>query len=91
MAMEDQELRSDAIKRVEQRRAFPKQAAMFVAIIAVLWIIWAATGAGFVWPVFPMAGLLIALGAGAYAAYGRPKPITEDDIQREIDRSRGSG
>lgn len=88
--MADDELRSDAIQRVKQRRAFPKQAAMFVAIMAVLWVIWAVTGAGFVWPVFPMIGLLIALGAGAYAAYGRPKPITEDEIQREIDRSGGS-
>jgi fatty acid desaturase len=88
--VDDQELRSAAVKRVEKRRAFPKQVLTFAAISVVLWVIWAVTGAGFVWPVFPMAAFLLALALGAYDVYGRSKPITEDEIQREMDRSRGS-
>jgi hypothetical protein len=46
-------------------------------------IIWAATGADFFWPVFPIAGWGIVF--HAWDAYGRNVP-SEERIQQEMDR-----
>jgi hypothetical protein len=45
------------------------------------------TGAGFFWPIFPILGWGIGVGANAWDVYGR-KPITEDEVQRETERLR---
>jgi hypothetical protein len=55
---------------------------------AVVWSIWALTNAGgFPWPVFITAGWGIGVIMNAWDVYGR-KPITEAQVQHEIDRLR---
>ena len=49
--------------------------------------IWAVTGAGFFWPVFPLLGWGIGLGFNAWDTYGR-RPISEEQIRREAERLR---
>src|SRR4051812_5320227 len=39
-----------------RRRARREHVVTYVAVIAFLWVIWAATGAGYPWPIWPMAG-----------------------------------
>jgi hypothetical protein len=60
-------------------------AATALFVIAVCVIIWAVSGAGDFWPVWVMLGFAIALAASAWNACGpRQRPITEDEIQREM-------
>ena len=49
--------------------------------------IWAVTGAGFFWPVFPILGWGIGVAFNAWDVYRRPFP-TEAQIQHEIDELR---
>ena len=54
---------------------------------ALVWTIWALTGAGFPWPAFVTGGWGIGVVMNAWEAYWR-RPITEAAVQREIDHLR---
>jgi uncharacterized membrane protein len=82
---DDQDARSQAIGRLKHRQSFQQNALIFVAVAVLLVVIWAVSGAGFFWPVFPIAGMAIALAAQAFQLYGQ-RPITEDEIQAEMRR-----
>jgi hypothetical protein len=81
----DDEARKAAIERLKDKRNVQYQAVTFLIVSVVLVLIWAVSGAGFFWPVFPIAAFLLAIGFAAFNAYGR-KPITEDEIDREMQR-----
>ena len=83
----EQELRKLAVSRLKKKRDFGTHVAIYVIVNAMLVGIWAVTGAGFFWPIFPILGWGIGVGANAWDVYGR-KPITEDEVQRETDRLR---
>jgi hypothetical protein len=85
--MEDNELRDAARKRLEDKRGFWNFAAVFLLVSALLIGIWAISGAGFFWPMFPIGGMGIGLALQAWSVYGQ-KPITESDIEREAQRQR---
>ena len=84
----DQELREEAISRLKKKRDFRSHVFIYVAVNTALVAIWAITGAGFFWPVFPILGWGIGVAANAWDVYGR-KPLTEDEIRRETERLRG--
>ncbi len=77
--------REAAIKRLGAKREFRFHLSVYLAVNALLIVIWAATGAGYFWPIWPMGGWAIGVAAHAFAVYGR-RPVTEDDIQAEIRR-----
>jgi 2TM domain len=83
----EQELRKLAVSRLRKKRDFRTHIAIYVIVNAMLVGIWAVTGAGFFWPIFPILGWGIGVGANAWDVYGR-KPITEDEVQRETERLR---
>jgi 2TM domain len=83
----EQELRKLAVSRLKKRRDFRTHVVIYVIVNAMLVGIWAVTGAGFFWPIFPILGWGIGVGANAWDVYGR-KPITEDEVQRETERLR---
>jgi hypothetical protein len=83
----EQELRRLAVSRLKKKRDFSTHIVIYVIVNAMLVGIWAVTGAGFFWPIFPILGWGIGVGANAWDVYGR-KPITEDEVQRETDRLR---
>jgi hypothetical protein len=83
--MPEDDARKQAIDRLQQKRGITQTAVGFVAVSALLVVIWLVGGRGFFWPVFPMAGFAIALGLQAYNVYGR-RSISEGDIQREMRR-----
>jgi hypothetical protein len=85
----EQELRERAVQRLKKKRDFQTHVLMYVAVNALLVAIWAFTGAGYFWPIFPILGWGIAVVANAWDVYGR-RPISEDEIRREADRLRGS-
>ncbi|HEX3242185.1 MAG TPA: 2TM domain-containing protein [Solirubrobacterales bacterium] len=84
----DEELREQAILQLKKKRDFRTHIFIYVLVNAMLIVIWAVTGAGFFWPVFPLVGWGIGIGANAWDVYGR-KPISEEEIRRETERLQG--
>lgn len=84
----EEELREKAISQLKKKRDFRSHVFIYVLVNAMLVVIWAVTGAGFFWPVFPILGWGVGVGANAWDVYGR-KPLSEDEIQREAQRLRG--
>ena len=83
--MDESERRADAKRRIKRKRDFQRQAVTLAAVSVLLIIIWAATGQGYFWPAFPIAAFALALAINAWHVYG-DKPISEDEIQREMQR-----
>jgi 2TM domain-containing protein len=84
--MTDQnERRQAAIKRVEAKRAFRFHAALYAAVNLLLIVVWALTGARYFWPIWPILGWGIGV-AFHYWAVFQQKPISEDEIRREMER-----
>lgn len=84
-------VRDQAITSLKKKRDFKTHLLMYVLVNALLVVIWAFTNPdGLFWPIFPILGWGIGVIANAWDVYGR-KPITEDEIQREADRLRGTG
>jgi hypothetical protein len=82
--MEDRdESREAALKRVKAKRDFRNHAAAYVIVNALLVVIWALSGRGYFWPIWVMAGWGIGLAFNAWSVYFE-KPISEDDIRREM-------
>ena len=54
--MSEEEIYRQARKRVEEKKGFFSHFAVYVAVNIMLVIIWAVTGAGFPWFVFPLGG-----------------------------------
>ena len=79
--------REQALKRLKKRRDFQGHLVAYLVINVALWGIWAATGAGYPWPAWISGGWGIGLVLNAWEVYIRP-PITESDVQREIERLR---
>jgi len=84
---EDEALRGRAIRRLKKQQDFRGHLLVYILVNAFLVGIWAATGSGFFWPVFPLAGWGIGVVMNAWDAYGR-EDLGEDRIRREMDRIR---
>jgi hypothetical protein len=82
----DDELREQAVARLAKKREFISHAMAYLMVNAILIAIWAMTGAGFFWPIFPLMGWGIGIGFHAWDTYSRPP--TEERIRKEIDRLR---
>jgi hypothetical protein len=82
----DQAARDRAVTQLKKRRDFYGHLLVYVLVNTFLVVIWAVVDAhGFFWPVFPIVGWGIGVVMNAWDVYWRP-PITEDDVQREIER-----
>ena len=86
----EEEIREQAVQSLKKKRDFRTHVFIYVIVNAFLVVIWAVTSDanGFFWPIFPILGWGIGVGANAWDVYGR-KPISEDEIRREADRLRG--
>lgn len=85
--MDDEASREAAIKRLEEKRDFRTHVVTYVVVNGFLVGIWAVTGAGYFWPVWPILGWGIGLVLHAWKIYGQ-RPITESDIEAEMHRHR---
>lgn len=81
----EEDRRDAAIERLKARRDFTTHAAAYVIVNAGLVGIWALSGAGYFWPIWPILGWGIGLALNAWAVFVQ-KPITEDDIRAEMNR-----
>jgi hypothetical protein len=82
--MDDRERRDAAIKRIKDKRDFKTHAVSYVVVNIFLIGVWAVSGGGYFWPGWVMAGWGIGLVLHGWQTYRRERPITEEDIQREM-------
>jgi len=81
--------REAAVRRLTARRELVTHAVTFAIFNIALVVVWTVTGHGYFWP-----GWILGLwGAGlaihAWDVWGR-RPISDEDIRREVDRHSGS-
>ena len=78
-------LRDQAISSLKAKRGFWNFLIVAIVISALMVAIWALTGMGYFWPMWPMFGLAIALVFTAIGTFGpgRGHP-SEDQIQAEM-------
>jgi hypothetical protein len=76
-------VRERAIKHLKKRQDFRAHLLIYTLVNSFLVVIWAVTGAGFFWPVFPMVGWGIGVVMNAWDVYFAGD-FSEDQIEREI-------
>ncbi len=81
--------REQALRRLKAQRAFRGLLLTAVGVLALMIAIWALSGGGYFWPIWVVFGLGIALVTTGWQAYGpRNQGISEEEIQREMDKQR---
>lgn len=76
--------RTEARKRIEKRRNLVSGTVAYVVVNAALVGVWAATGGGYFWPGWVLAGW----GAGMVLGFWDylRRPISEEDVDAELRR-----
>jgi len=88
--MDDPEqLREAAIKRLAARRDFWTHVLLYGLVNLMLVVAWALTGQGYFWPFWSLTGWGIALAMHAWTVFFQ-KPISEEEIRREIEKAKAS-
>ena len=88
--MAEEELYRKARKRVEEKKGFYTHFAVYVVVNLILVIIWATTGAGFPWFVFPLGGWGIGIlfhFLGVFV-FSRQSSWERREIEKEVERLR---
>ena len=73
----------EARRRVEKKRKFWSDLVAYFVVNLFLVGIWLVTGRGYFWPAWVVAGWGVLLLLDAWSVFLR-RPITEEDIQREL-------
>jgi hypothetical protein len=79
-----------AIRRIQAKRAFWVHLAVYVAVNALLILIWAMTSGEYFWPVWPLLGWGIGVAAHAANVFIGPSEVSEARIDRELQGRPGS-
>lgn len=87
MSSTDDDVRTEARKRLQKQRDFSAHLVAYVVVNAMLIGIWAVTGAGYFWPIWVLLGWGVGLVLNAWDVYFR-RPITEADVDRAVARDR---
>lgn len=86
--IESDDLRGLARSRLVKRREFIAHLAAYTLVNVFLVAVWAFTGAGFFWPVFPIFGWGIGVFFHGWDTFS--EPLSEDRIDQEVERLRRS-
>jgi 2TM domain len=73
---DENQRREAAIKRVKAKRGFRLHVAIYALVNLLLIVIWALTGAGYFWPIWPILGWGIAVGVHYWAMFQRRRLLT---------------
>jgi 2TM domain len=85
---DDDGLREKALARLERKQEFYAHLLAYVLVNGMFVVIWAMSGAGFFWPIFPILGWGIGISFHAWDTFRRGEP-SEAKIQREMEHLRG--
>lgn len=90
----DAELREHAVAALKRRRKFFDDAAAYLVINGILWLVWALTDHGtdgrLPWPAWVSIVWGFLLGLDAWRAFGSlRRPITDAEVDAEMRRLRG--
>ena len=85
--MDYQERRDAAIERIKEKRDFRKNVVSYLVVNVFLVGIWAVSGGGYFWPGWVMAGWGIGLVLHGWKVYRGERPISDEEIQREMGES----
>jgi len=83
----DDELREKALARLEGKREFTAHLLAYVLVNGMFVVIWAMSGGGFFWPIFPILGWGIGIAFHGWDTFRRTEP-SEAKIQREMEHLR---
>ena len=81
-----EEQRQQAIRRIRAKRGFWVHSAIYLTVIASLFVIWAMTSATYPWPIWPTLGWGIGVIAHGASVYLWRSEISEAAIDRELQR-----
>jgi serine/threonine protein kinase len=97
MLTDEEIIRRRVRKRLKARREFVGNLTSYILVNGGLLLLWAFTGAGFFWPMFPIFfwGIGVFMqGYGYYSQYGpgadRKSAVIEEAVRRELEAARGS-
>jgi fatty acid desaturase len=91
--MSEEEIYRQARKRVEEKKGFYVHFAVYIIVNIILVIIWAATGAGYPWFLFPLGGWGIGIlfhFLGVFV-FSRQTDWERRAVEKEAERLRKSG
>ena len=91
--MSEEELYREARKRVEEKKGFFMHLAVYICVNIFLVIIWAVTGDGFPWFVFPLGGWGIGIlfhFLGVFV-FTRQTGWEKREIEKEVEKLKKSG
>jgi fatty acid desaturase len=86
--MTDEEIYREAKKKVEEKRSFRTHFIVYLAVNILLIIIWATTGAGFPWFVFPLGGWGIGVLFHFLNVYVFSREADTREIEKEAEKIR---
>lgn len=90
---DEEAFRTVAVQRLKKKRDFKSHLFTYLVVNAALWTIWAVDGAsngfGWPWPAIPTFFWGLFVLAAANDTFRR-QPITEREIEQEVERIRGS-
>jgi hypothetical protein len=84
----DEALRQRAVHRLRKKAEFRSHLTSYFLVNALLVGIWAFTGQGYFWPIWPLLGWGVGIAFHGWDTFGHRSEITEDQIRREMDRLR---
>jgi len=91
--MSEEEIYRLARKRVEDKKGFYIHFAVYIGVNILLVILWATTGTGFPWFIFPLGGWGIGIlfhFLGVFV-FSRPSDWERREIEKEVERLRKGG
>ncbi len=77
--------RTAALERIRARRSFWQDVVAYIVVNGFLVAVWAITGGGYFWPIWVIAAWGVGLVLHGWTVFFQ-KPITEADIQHEMER-----
>ena len=84
--MSPEKLRDEALARLKHRKGLKKQLKTYVITNLTLIVIWAMSGQGDFWPAWSIVFCGLALGYQAWSFDHPEKAISDQDIEREMNR-----
>jgi len=89
MEATDSDLRDRAVAQLKRKREFRGHLAVYVAVNALLWVIWIVDderGGVIPWPLWVTVFWGLGVAIQAWNIYGGPREISETDVQEEMRR-----